>query len=197
MAKLGAAENVALQTEFKAALNGYLAGTPHAVKSRSLSDLIAFDRATPAETPLFGQEIFEQSQARTDLSDPKYVEARAAARRLAGPEGLDKMMREAGVDVIVMSGGPPAASVDPVIGDNFGGPPATLPAVTGYPHLTVPMGFVSGLPVGLSFMGPKWSDGRLLALGYAFEQATHARRNPTFPATVSSRPEIAHAYDVH
>lgn len=84
--------------------------------------------------------------------------------------------------------------VDPINGSRSFGPPSTLAAVAGYPHLTVPMGQVAGLPVGISFMGPAWSEARLLSLGYAFEQATHARRNPTFPASVSLSPEIAKAY---
>jgi amidase len=85
--------------------------------------------------------------------------------------------------------------VDPVNGSRWLGSPSTLPAVSGYPHLTVPMGEVSGLPVGISFIGPAWSEARLLALGYAFEQATKARVAPAFAPTVNTRPDIAAAYD--
>ena len=89
----------------------------------------------------------------------------------------------------------PASIVDPVNGGMFFGSPTLLPAVSGYPHLTVPAGYASGLPLGLSFLGPAWSEARLLSLGFAFEQATLARREPTFPPNVGARPEIAGAYD--
>lgn len=193
-AQLGAAEGDALRAEFKAALNAYLATTPPAVRTRTLDELIAFNAHEPRETPLFGQEIFEQSAKAPAITDPAYLDKRAAARRLA-TEGLDRLMAEAKVEALVAPSGAPPGAVDPVNGMRGFGSPSSLPAVSGYPHLTVPMGQVSGLPVGLSFIGPAWSEARLLALGYAFEQATHARRDPGFPASVSLRPEIAHAYD--
>lgn len=193
-AQLSNAEGAALRAEFKAAIDAYLAAAPAAVTSRSLDDLIAFNAATPAETALFGQETFELAAKSPALSDPAYRDLRATALRLAGPEGLDRMLREAQVEAIVAPSGGPASVIDPVNGGRFLGSPSTLPAVAGYPHLTVPMGEVSGLPVGLSFIGPKWSDARILALGYAFEQATHARREPAFLPSVAARPEIARAY---
>ena len=194
-AQLSSAEGEALRAEFRVAIDAYLASTPPTVTARTLDDLIAFNAVTPAETALFGQETFEIAAKTQGLSDPRYLEYRAAARRLAGPEGLDRMMREADVEVIVAQTGSPAAVIDPVNGTRFLGSPSTMPAVAGYPHLTVPMGEVMGLPVGLSFIGPKWSDARLLALGYAFEQLTHARREPTFPPSITAHPEIAKAYE--
>ena len=104
------------------------------------------------------------------------------------------MLQTANVEVIVAQTSSPATVVDPINGTRFLGSPSTLPAVAGYPHLTVPMGQVSGLPVGLSFMGPRWSDARVLSLGYAFEQRTRAWRAPAFPSTIALRPEIAKAY---
>lgn len=192
---ISAAEQIVLRTEFKAAINAYLASTsPAQVKTRTLADLIAFNIAEPRELALFGQEIFLASQAGPGLDDPGYLKAKETARRLAGPEGVDRMLKDNNVEVLIGYSGP-SGLVDPVNGTRLFGPPATLAAVSGYPHLTVPMGEVSGLPVGLSFMGPAWSEARLLSLGYAFEQATHARVTPTFTPTVAARPDVARAYD--
>jgi amidase len=191
---IGAAEQIILRTEFKAGVNAYLASTdPAKVKTRTLADLIAFNTADPRELSLFGQEIFLASQAGPGLDDPAYLKAKADAHRLAGPEGIDRLLKENDLVALVAWAGPTGV-VDPINGSRSFGPPSALAAVAGYPHLTVPMGYVSGLPVGISFMGPAWSEAKLLSLGYAFEQATHARKNPTFPASVSLRPEIAGAY---
>jgi amidase len=194
LAAVSAAELDALETEFRAALDAYLAALPPTVKTRSLEDLIAFNAATPAETPLFGQEIFEQSASKPPLTDASYLEKRDTARRIA-TETLDGLLKGNGVEALVAPSGGPPAIVDPVNGSRFFGSPSSLPAVAGYPHLTVPMGGALGLPVGLSFIGPKWSEARLLSLGYAFEQATHARIEPAFLASVAARPDVARAYD--
>lgn len=193
---IDAAEDEVLRTEFKAGVNAYLATTPAVVKTRTLADLIAFNTAEPRETPLFGQELFLQSEKSKGLEDPTYLKAKADARRLAGPEGIDKLLAEYKVTALVAPSGGPASVNDPVNGMRWIGSPSTLPAVSGYPHLTVPMGDVLGLPVGISFIGPAWSEARLLSLGYAFEQATKARRAPTFPASIAERPEIKAAYDL-
>jgi amidase len=192
--QLGTGEGEALRTEFKATLNAYLATTPPAVTARTLEALIAFDKTEPREMPLFGQEIFEQAQAKPPITDPGYQEQRARIRALAR-EALDKMMADAKVEVLIAPGGGPASVVDPVNGGPFFGSPSNLPAISGYPHLSVPMGYVSGLPVGLNFVGPRWSEARLLALGYAFEQAAHVRQDPTFPPNQAARPDVAKAYD--
>jgi amidase len=195
-AKVGELETQVLHTEFKAGVNAYLASTPATVKTRTLADLIAFNNAEPRETALFGQETFLAAQATKGLDDPAYLKARDEAKRLAGPEGIDAMLAQAQVEVLVAPSGGPPTIVDPVNGGRGIGSPSTLPAVAGYPHLTVPMGYVSGLPVGLAFIGPAWSEARLLSLGYAYEQATKLRVAPTFPSSVAVRPEIAKAYDL-
>lgn len=187
------AEGLVLATEFKTGVAVYLASTK--TKPRTLADLIAFNAAEPRETPLFGQEIFERSEATNGLTDPAYLQAKADSRRLAGPEGIDKLLTQANAVALVAPSGGPASVVDPINGSRGLGSPSTLPAVSGYPHLTVPMGDVSGLPVGISFIGPAWSEARLLSLGYAFEQATQARLTPTFAPTIDQRSEIARAYD--
>jgi amidase len=194
LGKVAGAEGEVLRIEFKAALNGYLATLPAAVKSRTLDDLIAFNGAEPRETPLFGQEIFDAASKAVPITDPTYLEKRASATKLAR-EALDKMLAENDVVALVGPSTGPASIVDTVNSSRGSGSYSTLPAISGYPHLTVPMGFVTGLPVGISFLGPAWSEARLLSLGYAFEQATHARRDPPFLPNLAARPEIARAFD--
>lgn len=195
MTKIAELEGDTLRTEFKAALDSYLAATPAAVTSRSLNDLIAYNRANAdREMPLFAQEIFEAAAAKPPITDAAYKDKRATAARLAR-EALDRMLGDNGLVAIVSPSGGPPAIVDPVNGGGFFGSPSRLPAVSGYPHLTVPAGYATGLPIGISFLGAAWSDARLLGLGYAFEQASKARREPEFLPDVSARPEIARAYD--
>jgi amidase len=135
---------------------------------------------------LFGQDLFEEAQKTAGLADPAYLKAKADAHRLAGPEGIDRMLSENHVSALVAPTMAPAWLIDPVLKDagvfgEAGGPPA----IAGYPHLTLPMGQVRGLPVGLSFIGPAWSEASLLAYGYAFEQAAHARKPPRYrPSSV-------------
>ena len=183
---IGKAEGVVLHTELKVDLNAYLASTdPAKVKTRTLEDLIAFNARTPKETEWFGQETFIKAQATKGYDDPDYIKAAADAKRLAGPEGIDKILKDAGAIAIVAPTTGPAWTIDPLNGDHYGGSSTTLPAVAGYPHLTVPMGEVGGLPVGLSFIGPAWSEASLLNLGYAYEQATMKRKEPKFLQTVA------------
>jgi len=174
-------EQRVLMTELKADLNAYLASTdPAKVASRSLADLIAFDKAhADTEMPLFGQESFIEAEATAGLSDPAYQQALAAARRRTGPDGIDRMLADNRLSALVAPTQGPSWLIDPVLKDHYVGGGAGGPAaIAGYPHLTVPMGQVSGLPVGLSFIGTAWSDARLLAYGYAFEAVSHARQPP-------------------
>ena len=185
--EIGQAELTVLLTELKAGLNDYLATTdPAKVKTRTLADVIAFNAAhADREMALFGQDLFEQAQATKGLTDPAYLKARADAARLAGPEGIDALLKKHDVQVLVGPTLGPAWPIDPVLKDRYvGGGAGNAAAVAGYPHLTVPMGQVMGLPVGLSFVGPRWSEGALLGYGYAYEQASKARKAPTLPASV-------------
>ncbi len=194
LGRIGGLEGELLRWEFKAALDAYLATTPPAVKSRTLDQLIAFNAAEPRELALFGQEIFEQSAKTPPASDAAMQAKRAEARKLAAA-ALDRMLTEAKVVAIVAPSGGPPSIVDPVNGGRFFGSPSTLPAVSGYPHLTVPMGLAGGLPVGVSFLGPAWSEAKLLGLGYAYEQHSRARREPDFLKSVAQQHAIAEAYD--
>jgi amidase len=178
--EIGAAEEIVLQTEFKAGINAYLAKTPENVKVRSLDDLIAFDKATPDEMTWFGQDIFEASAKAGSLKDPRYRQAKETARRLAGKDGIDRLLARDRLDAIVAPTGGPAWPTDLIGGDHFLGSASRLPAVAGYPHITVPMGAVSGLPVGLSIFGAAWSEEKLIGIAYAYEQLTHLRPTAHF-----------------
>lgn len=171
------AEQQVLLTEFKSDLDNYLAHLPRAVTVRSLGQLIDFDRSTPRELELFGQDLFYQAQGTQGLTDPAYLKALQQSKRLARQEGIDALLQKNQLDFLVAPTTSPAWRVDLVLGDTSGDSFTTLPAVAGYPHLTVPMGRVEGLPVGLSFIGAAWSEAQLLAAGYAFEQ-----RSPPLPA---------------
>lgn len=179
---IGDAEFEVLKTELKADLDAYLATTPSAVATRTLDQVIAFDDANKAtELAFFGQETFVDAAKTRGLADAEYLGARAKSLRLAGAEGIDAMLKKANAAILVEpTYGLPWLS-DSVSGDHFEGPSASeLPAIAGYPHLTVPMGLVKGLPVGLSFIATAWGDQKVLDAGYAYEQASHARVAPRY-----------------
>ncbi|MEZ5292563.1 MAG: amidase [Vicinamibacterales bacterium] len=170
--------------EFKDGLNRYLAGSASA--QTSLEALIAWNSANAEMAmPFFGQEIFAQAQAKGPLTDAAYTRARAAARQLAGRDGLLAALDRDRLDALVAPSLGPAWPTDHVLGDHFVGGGYGMAAVAGTPSLTVPMGDVMGLPVGLTFMGRAYAEAELLALGYAFEQKTHARTAPTFAPTLA------------
>ena len=172
--------------EFKTDLNAYLGQLKPNVGVRSLADVIAFNMKNAGrELRYFGQEIMEQAQKKGTLAEKKYLDALAKNRRLMGAQGIDATMTKHKLDAIVAPTQGPAWLIDLVNGDAGGGGSFTAPAaVAGYPHITVPMGQVRGLPVGLSLVGRAWSEPTLLKLAYAFEQAAPARRKPSFLTTV-------------
>ncbi len=175
----GDAEFEVLLYEFKEDLNRYLAGRGPDTGPRTLEDLIAFNRShADEEMPYFGQEIFLEAQEKGPLSDKAYQEALETCRRLARVEGIDKVVAEHKLDAIVAPTGGPAWTTDLINGDHFGGGSSSAAAVSGYANITVPAGFVFGLPVGMSFIGPAFSEPTLLRLAYGFEQATNVRRAP-------------------
>ncbi|WP_118180067.1 amidase [Paraburkholderia phosphatilytica] len=185
----GNEEQMVLLHEFKHDLPMWLTTfAPHA-PIKNLADLIAFNDAHRAsEMPFFAQELFVQAQALGDLDSDVYRKALAVCAKGARDDGLDHAFRAHQLDAIVAPTGGTAWLTDLVNGDSSGDSFSTPAAVAGYPHLTVPAGFVRGLPVGLSFVGPAWSEARLLAYGHAFEQATHWRRDPQFLAQSSVPP---------
>jgi amidase len=178
------AEFEVLLYEFKADLNAYLA-TRRGVAVASLKDAIAFnEKNRDREMPYFGQELFEMSESKGPLTDEAYRNALEKSRTRAR-EGIDGTLEKHRLDAIVAPTGSPAWPTDLVNGDHFTGSSSTPAAAAGYPAVTVPMGAVLDLPVGITFIGPAWSDGRLLALAYAYEQATKHRKAPRFRATVT------------
>ena len=187
--KIGDAELEVLLYELKADLNAYLASLGPAAPVKTLADVIRFnEQNASSEMPYFGQELFEQAQKKGPLTDAKYKAARAKCVRLARTEGIDAVMTKHRLDALVAPTQGPVWLIDLVSGDcGGGGGSFTQPAaIAGYPHITVPMGLVHGLPVGLSFVGRAWSEPTLLKLAYAYEQASKARRPPTFATTVLS-----------
>jgi amidase len=188
--QLGTNERDVLQYEFKADLNAYLATMPAVVKPRTLADLIAFNDANKErEMPYFGQEIFIAAQARGPLTEQAYLDARAKCIELTRAKGIDATMDKYKLDAMLGPSGGIASLVDLAGGGGGGGGggpgSSQFPAVSGYPHITVPAGFHFGLPLGVSFYGRAWSEPVLIRLAYAFEQATKARRAPAFTPTLA------------
>ncbi|HET7604514.1 MAG TPA: amidase [Sphingomicrobium sp.] len=191
---IGGNELTVLLTELKADMADYLKGSPAPIAVRSLADLIAFNKEhAQQEMSLFGQELFEQAEKTKGLDDAAYKKARKASFEAVGPNGIDRLLKEYKVIALVGPTAGPAWKIDAVNGDQFsGGGAGNLAAVAGYPHLTVPMGLVKGLPVGLSFMGPKWSEALLLSLGYAYEQARGPFPTPKFYRSIEEGdPQVA------
>jgi len=181
------AEFEVLLYEFKADLNSYLAELGDAASVATLADIIRFNEEhADLEMPFFGQEIFLAAEEKGDLSTPEYRDALEKCRRLSRQEGIDAVMDQHRLDAIVAPTGGPAWTTDLVNGDHFGGSSSAFAAVSGYPNITVPAGFIHGLPIGLSFFGRAWSEPTLLGLAFSFEQATRARRPPTFKPTLSA-----------
>jgi amidase len=168
--------------ELRVEMDKYLSGRPVAEGPRSLADVVAFNRANAAaEMRWFGQELFEQALETTDAE--AYAKNLATLRRLTRAEGIDKLLADNNVAFLVAPTTGPAWTTDLVNGDNFGGGIGAgyLAAIAGYPHLTVPMGGVEGLPVGISIMGGQWQDHAVLKAGAAYEKARTAKLPaPTF-----------------
>jgi len=194
LSELGEPETTVMQYDFKHDINAYLA-TRRGLSVHSLTDLIDFDkREALREMPWFGQELFEQAEKKGPLTEAAYTQALEKAKRLAGPEGIDTALKADRLDALLAPSWGPAYMTDPVLGDHIvSGDPtiggASQPAaVAGYPSMTVPAGWAHGLPVGIVLFGAKWSEPTLIAIGYGFEQHTHAWRAPTFPRSINDAP---------
>ncbi|MCY1037188.1 amidase [Corallococcus sp. BB11-1] len=183
--KLDGPELEVMLYEFKAGLEAYLAQLGEGAPARTIADLIAFnEQHRERELPHFGQEILLQAQKKGPLTDATYRKALATCRRFSRGEGLDAVMNKHKLDALVAPTQAPPGLIDLVLGDHWLGSSSTPAAVSGYPTLTVPAGYVRGLPVGVSFIGRAWSEPVLLKLAYAYEQASHARRKPGFARSV-------------
>ena len=184
--KLGDPEFLVLLYEFKADLNAYLASLGPGARVHSLKEIIEFnERNRDREMPYFGQDVFLKAEEKGPLTSKEYLDALATCRRLSRAEGIDAVMEKHHLDAFVAPTGGPAWTTDLVNGDHGAGGCSTPAAVAGYPHITVPAGFVFGLPVGVSFFGRAWSEPTLIKLAYAFEQATKLRQPPRFLPTAA------------
>ena len=182
-----------LKYEFKASLNEYLSSAAPAVTARTLAQTIAFNEAHAAiELALFDQSILEASEALGGLDSQEYKDALKAIQTAAREDGIDALLAKYNVQALVGPSGPVAPRVDPINGDvwpDWAGS-GSLAAVAGYPHITVPMGGVHGLPIGVSIMGAKDTDAKILTFGYAYEQHSNRRFDPQYLTTSEDRPEI-------
>jgi amidase len=187
--KLGKSEYEVLLYEFKADLNAYLAALGPDAPVHSLEQIIQFNEAQQARVmPYFGQERMIKAQAKGPLTQKRYQNALRRNLRLSRQEGIDAMLQKYRLQAIVAPTGGPAWLIDLVTGDRFsGGGFSSLAALAGYPHISVPAGYIFGLPVGISFFASAWQESTLVRLAFAFEQATQVRCPPQFLPSVNLR----------
>ena len=183
--KFDESELLVFMYELKADLNAYLARLGPNAPVHTLKDIIDFnDRNRQKEMPYFGQDLFLKAEAKGPLSEKAYLDALEKNHQLARTEGIDATMDKYHLDAIVAPTGGPAWITDLVNGDHVAGGSSNAAAVAGYPNINVTAGFISSLPVGISFFGRAWSEATLIRLAFAFEQATKARQAPRFLATI-------------
>ena len=183
--KFDESELLVFMYELKADLNAYLARLGPNAPVHTLKDIIDFnDRNRQKEMPYFGQDLFLKAEAKGPLSEKAYLDALEKNHQLARTEGIDATMDKYHLDAIVAPTGGPAWLTDLVNGDHVAGGSSNAAAVAGYPNINVTAGFISSLPVGISFFGRAWSEATLIRLAFAFEQATKARQAPRFLATI-------------
>jgi amidase len=184
LGKLDDTEELVMLYEFKAGINRYLAALGPQAPVQSLKQIIAFnERHWKEEMPYFGQDLFVKAERMGPLTSREYISALQHGHRMTRAKGIDAVMDKHRLDALVAPTGGPSWTTDLVNGDHDTGGSSGPAAVAGYPHITVPMGFVFGLPVGISFFGRAWSEPVLVRLAGAFEQATHFRQPPKFLPT--------------
>lgn len=187
--KFGDAEMEVLLYEFKADLNKHLATLGPNAAIRSLKEAIEFnEKHRREEMPYFGQDIFVEAEKKGPLTSKEYLKALEQCGKMSRKDGIDAAMSKHKLDALVAPTNSPACVTDLIDGDRTPGSCSTLPAVAGYPHITVPMGFVFGLPVGVSFFGRPWSEPALIKMAYSYEQATRLRKQPKFLKTAELEP---------
>jgi amidase len=175
-----------LLAEFRPDLEAWLAGYASHAPVKTMADIIAFNEKNAGrELQHFGQEHLVAAQKKPGLDDKIYRDALANNRRFSREEGIDKILKDEKLDALVAPTGGVAWLTDYINGDHYGGSFSSPAAVAGYPHVTVPAGFVAGLPVGISFVGTAWTEASLIGMAYAYEQASQRRRAPAFRATVN------------
>jgi amidase len=166
--------------EFKDGLNKYFIGLGNDTKVKSLKELIEFNKSDSTELMYFDQKILEMAEKKVNLGSPEYKKALSLMTKASREDGIDKVMNENRLDAIIAPTGSPAWKTDLILGDHFVGGSSSLAAISGYPAITVPMGFVENLPVGITFFGRAWSEPLLLEIAYSYEQGTKHRKAPKY-----------------
>jgi amidase len=169
--------------EFKDGMNKYFAGHVSGSRAKNIKELIEFNKSDSIELRYFDQNILEQAEKKGDLNSPEYRKALAEMTKATREEGIDKVMNKYRLDAIMAPTGSPAWKTDLLLGDHFVGGSSSLAAIAGYPAITVPMGFVDDLPVGVTFYSKAWNEPILLEIAYSYEQGTKHRKAPKFRTT--------------
>jgi amidase len=187
LGKFDESELLVFMYELKADLNAYLARLGPAAPVHTLKEIIEFnDRNREKEMPYFGQDLFIKAEGKGPLTEKAYLDALDKNRQLSRSEGIDATMNKFQLDAIVAPTGGPPWLTDLVNGDHFAGGSSNSAAVAGYPNINVTAGYISGLPVGISFFGRAWSEPTLIRLVFAFEQTMNGRRAPRFLTTIGA-----------
>jgi amidase len=182
----GAVYNASFQVmlyEFKDGLNNYFKGLGSNVPVKSLKELIEFNKTDSVELKYFSQALLEQAEGKGDLQSPEYKKALAYMLKATRENGIDKLLKENKLDALMAPTGGPAWKTDLINGDLFLGSSSSYAAISGYPNISVPMGFIDELPVGISFFGKAWSEPVLLEIAYAYEHGTKHRKAPKYIET--------------
>ena len=166
--------------EFKDGINKYLASLGDGAPVKNLEELIEFNKKDPVELRYFDQGVFEAAQAKGDLESEEYKVSLERMLKATREEGIDKMMNDNSLDAIIAPTGGPAWKTDLILGDRSSGGSSSLAAISGYPNISVPAGFIEDLPVGISFFGRAWSEPVLIEMAYSYEQASMKRKAPKF-----------------
>jgi amidase len=181
--KYGNASFEVMLYEFKNGLNSYFASLGDDAPIKSITELIEFNKKDSVELRYFDQKLLEMADKKGDLNSPDYHKALAKMLKATREDGIDKIMNSNKLDAILAPTGSPACKTDLVLGDHFVGGSSSLAAVAGYPAITVPMGFIENLPVGVTFFGKAWSEPVLIEIAYSYEQGTKHRKAPKYLLT--------------
>jgi amidase len=176
----GDASFIVMLYEFKDGLNKYFEGLGDDTPVKSLKELIEFNKSDTVELRYFDQKILEMAEKKGNIESPDYRKALATMTKATREDGIDKIMINNKLDAIISPTGSPAWKTDLLLGDHFVGGSSSLAAISGYPAITVPMGFVDDLPVGITFYGRAWSEPLLLEIAYSYEQGTKHRKAPKY-----------------
>jgi amidase len=166
--------------EFKDGLNKYLSGNARGAAVKNIAGLIEFNKSDTTELRFFDQKLLELAEKKGDLTSAEYKKGLALMQKATREDGIDRVMNEFRLDAIMAPTGSPAWKTDLVLGDHFVGGSSSLAAISGYPAITVPMGFIEGLPVGVTFFGRAWNEPKLFEIAFSYEQGTHHRKAPQY-----------------